>query len=279
MRGSARQIAMTAPIRLAIHGASGRVGQLLLGELRQDPRFVVIAALVRAASALCGTPVDGSPLRYQSEWPIFSEPIFSEPDFSGPGSIGPVLSASEPFDLIIDFSLPEALDQVLLAAQRSGAALVSGTTGLTPQQQHQLSEFAQRGRVLWASNFSLGAAVLAELSTQARRLLPAQFDAAVLEAHHKQKLDAPSGTALSLGKALSAVDGINPEYASVRAGRIVGEHTEYLAGPYERLELTHRADDRRVFAYGALAAGAWLVGQPPGQYTVRDWLFSGVTRQ
>jgi 4-hydroxy-tetrahydrodipicolinate reductase len=151
-----------------------------------------------------------------------------------------------------------------------GAALVSGTTGLSEQQRDNLQTASKQIPVLWASNFSLGVAVLAELVERASAALPG-WDCDVIEAHHTQKKDAPSGTALTLGQAAGSA-GAPVHYASLRAGDIVGEHTVQFTGLGERLELVHRAGNRDIFARGALHAAVRLVGKPPGTYRVRDLL-------
>lgn len=174
------------------------------------------------------------------------------------------------FDAAIDFSLPEGFEPVLALCVARGAAFVSGTTGLSEPQRAALAAAAERIPVLWASNFSLGVAVLDELVERAAEALPG-WDCDIVESHHNQKKDAPSGTALSLGEA-AARGGAQPRYASLRAGDIVGEHLVQFAGTGERIELVHRATSREIFARGALHAASRLAGRPPGQYRVRDVL-------
>lgn len=238
------------PLNLVIHGAAGRVGRLLLEAVEGDARFHGVTALVRAGSPLLSAPAwPGSGLHFSDQWP-------------------------ERVDVVIDFSLPSALPELVDAVRARGAALVSGTTGLADADLLRLHDLATAVPVLWASNFSLGALVLAELAAQARRWLPVAFEAAIFEAHHSAKRDAPSGTALSLAQAVAnAAPAVPaPVSSSLRAGRIVGDHTVYFAGPAERLELTHRAQDRSVFARGALEAAAWLAGRPAGWYPLRAML-------
>jgi 4-hydroxy-tetrahydrodipicolinate reductase len=240
---------MNEPVRVLIHGASGRMGRALLRLAAADPRVVVVAAVSRSGEA----PDD---VRGDVPWLPAAR-----------------LAQAPPFDAAIDFSLPDAFDAVLAACLARGAALASGTTGLAPTQQAAIDAAAQRIPVAWAANFSLGIAVLAELVHQAALALPA-WDADVLEAHHVHKKDAPSGTALMLGRAVAAGRGGEPHYASVRAGDIVGEHTVQLSGPGERLELVHRATDRDVFARGALEVAVRLHDRPPGRHALGDLLFS-----
>lgn len=174
------------------------------------------------------------------------------------------------FDVAVDFSLPEAFDAVLAACVARKAGFVSGTTGLYDAQRIALEEAARVVPVLWASNFSLGVAVLADAVARAAGALPG-WDCHIVEAHHAGKRDAPSGTALSLGEA-AADGGATPRYASLRAGDIVGEHTVQFTGIGERLEFVHRATSRDVFARGALHAAAWLAGRAPGRYRMADLL-------
>lgn len=174
------------------------------------------------------------------------------------------------FDVAVDFSLPEAFDAILALCLERGAALVSGTTGLADAQRAAIAAAAARIPLLWASNFSLGVTVLHELVERAARALP-HWDCDIIEVHHARKVDAPSGTALTLGAA-AETGGAAPRYASLRAGDVVGEHTVQFAGHGERVELVHRATSRDVFARGALHAAARLRGRGPGQYRLADLL-------
>jgi 4-hydroxy-tetrahydrodipicolinate reductase len=236
---------MDAPIRLLIHGASGRMGQALLGLCAEAPeRFGVVGAVSRKPQQRV---VDGVPQFGAAE-----------------------LNGVPAFDVAIDFSLPEAFDAVLATCVARKAGFVSGTTGLSEAQRIALEEAGRVVPALWASNFSLGVAVLADAVARASRALPG-WDCDIVEAHHAGKRDAPSGTALSLGEA-AAEGGMSPRYASLRAGDIVGEHTVQFSGMGERLEFIHRATSRDVFARGALHAAQWLAGRVPGQYRMADLL-------
>ncbi|MDB6164824.1 MAG: dihydrodipicolinate reductase, partial [Xanthomonadaceae bacterium] len=221
-----------------------RMGQAVLRLAAADPRVRVVAAV----SEKVGQRV------------IQGVPQFNASELQG----------ATAFDVAIDFSASSAFDAILAACVRSGAALVSGTTGLDPGQQARLATAGERIPVLWASNFSLGVAVLTALVDQAARALPG-WDCDIVEVHHKGKQDAPSGTALSLGKAAEH-GGARPRYASLRAGDIVGEHTVQFTTNGERIELVHRAFDRDVFARGALQAAQWLTGRRPGVYSLADIL-------
>ncbi len=190
-----------------------------------------------------------------------------------------------PADLVIDFSSPDALPHVAAYVRRTGAALVLGTTGLDEEQLAEVRRLSGRSRVVQAANFSLGVAVLRRLASEAARALPG-FDVEIVETHHAQKADAPSGTAQVL---LAAVDpdgrsdvvygrqgrvGPRPPREvgvhSLRGGTVAGTHTLYFLGDGEELELTHRATSRSVFAVGALAAARELLRRGPGLYTFDD---------
>lgn len=174
------------------------------------------------------------------------------------------------FDVAIDFSLPEGFDPVLALCVERKAALVSGTTGISSAQLDALAAAAATIPLVWATNFSLGVAIMAELVERAAAALQG-WDVDVVESHHVHKKDAPSGTALTLGQAAGSA-GAQVHYASLRAGDIVGEHTVQFAGLGERIELTHRATHRDIFARGALHVAGRVRGRTPGAYRVRDLL-------
>ena len=240
---------MSDPLRLAINGANGRMGQALQRLLQNDARFDLTA---RISSS--------------EDW-----------------------NRSPKLDVVIDFSSPDGFDAALAHCATHRVAFVSGTTGLGEKQCGAMGEAANTIPVLHAANFSLGIAVLSRVLRDAAASLP-EWDLEILEAHHARKADAPSGTALSLGRTAAAARGqdfnkiallsregqvgVRPAgaigFASIRAGDIVGEHTAILATAGERLELSHRATDRAIFARGALAAAAWLVGRAPGAYAIED---------
>ncbi|WP_423162813.1 4-hydroxy-tetrahydrodipicolinate reductase [Stenotrophomonas maltophilia] len=234
------------PLRLLIHGASGRMGQALLRLAAEHPETLQIVAAV-TGRAPTQRVVDGVPFFGASELP--GAPVF---------------------DVAIDFSLPEGFDPMLALCVERGAGLVSGTTGISSTQRQALEAAAASIPLVWASNFSLGVAVLDELVERAAQAL-AGWDCDIVESHHTQKKDAPSGTALTLGAAAQR-GGAEPHYASLRAGDIVGEHLVQFTGPGERIELVHRATNRDIFARGALFAARQLQGRAPGSYRVRDLL-------
>ncbi|BDU22006.1 4-hydroxy-tetrahydrodipicolinate reductase [Dyella sp. GSA-30] len=249
---------MPSPIRLAVNGATGRMGQALLGLLRDDKRFELCAAISSERHA--GKPVfpGNEALSYTTAWP-------------------------ENLDVVIDFSGPEGLVAALDYCEANKVALVTGTTGIDDALAQRLN--AAPIAHLRATNFSLGVAVLTRLLRQASAALR-DWDLEIVEAHHNRKEDAPSGTALSLGKAAAQARGTTLEqdavytregrpgprksgtigFAVVRGGDIVGEHSAMLIGQGERVELGHRATDRSIFARGAIEAAHWLAGKPDGAY-------------
>ena len=195
-------------------------------------------------------------------------------------------------NVVIDFSAPEATAGVLRAAAEANVACVVGTTGLTDDAKAALDEAAARVPVVAAPNMSAGVQVLGHLLREAIRLLGPGFDIEIIEAHHRQKVDAPSGTAVRLAEIAAQATNVATNEAlrhgrqgapgartaheigvhAVRGGDIVGDHTVLLAGDGERVELVHRASSRLVFASGALRAARWVVGKPAGRYSMSDVL-------
>ena len=192
-------------------------------------------------------------------------------------------------DVLVDFSSPDGLRGSLDQAVSAGIPILVGTTGLTEGHNDLISEAAEVVPVLVAPNTSLGVALLAELVELAAQALgPDDWDVEIVEAHHRKKKDAPSGTALYLGKAVETGRGFNAEeeigrcgtglertsgligYAAVRGGTVAGDHDVLFLGPDERVILSHRAENRSIFARGALAAVRFLHGRPPGLYSMRD---------
>ena len=236
---------MDARLRVLVHGATGRMGQALLRLCAEEPgRFDVVGAVSQRPTQRV---IDGVPQFAAAE-----------------------LNGVPAFDVAIDFSLADAFDRILALCVARKAALVSGTTGLSEAQHAALADAGAKIPVAWASNFSLGVAVLHDLVARAARRLPG-WSCDIVESHHVRKQDAPSGTALMLGKAAQEA-GAEPRYASIRAGDIVGEHLVQFTGMGERLELAHRAGNRDIFARGALHVATRLVGREPGLYGVSDLL-------
>jgi len=196
-------------------------------------------------------------------------------------------------DVIIDFSSAATVQRYAAALSQSGCAWVLGTTGLSSQDQQAVTAASQKIPILQAANFSPGVNLILAIAEQlAAALPPESYDAEILEMHHRQKIDSPSGTALALGRAVAAARHQNPDenfvtsraghtgprqpgqigFATLRGGQIVGSHTLLLTAATEQITLTHHAFDRAIFAKGALRAALWLHGKPAGLYGMRDVL-------
>jgi 4-hydroxy-tetrahydrodipicolinate reductase len=246
--------------RIGILGAAGRMGR----------------AVTRAATAADDTVAGGIDLNGAVDGPF-----------------GNAADLAANCDVLIDFSAPAALPAHLAAAQAAGTPIVIGMTGLQPEDHASIDAAARRIAVLQSANMSLGVTLLMQLVREAAARLGPEWDIEVLEMHHRHKVDAPSGTALLLARAaaegrgstlqeLSRFNriGFDPHprengtigYASLRGGSVAGDHMVVFAGENERIELGHRAENRRIFAQGAVKAARWLVGQPAGRYAMLDIL-------
>ena len=210
----------------------------------------------------------------------------------GAGRADPVGDLADASDALVDFSAPGALKDNLHAAIGAGIPILIGTTGLNEAHQRAIEEAARVVPVLQTGNTSLGVTLLSALVAQAAARLGTDWDIEVLEMHHRRKVDAPSGTALLLGEAAAAARGIDLArhtesgrhghtgqrgegaigFAALRGGTVPGEHSVIFAGEDERITLSHSAQDRSIFARGAVAGAAWLIGKAPGRYTMEDVL-------
>jgi 4-hydroxy-tetrahydrodipicolinate reductase len=175
-------------------------------------------------------------------------------------------------DVAIDFSNAGAIEEICRIALQHRKALVIGTTGHSPEQRRLIEKSAESLAIVFASNFSVGVNALFALTRRAAEILGSEFAPEITETHHKMKKDAPSGTAKTLGEILTEALEIEIPIESIREGDVVGEHTVSFVGPGERLELTHRAGSREIFARGALRAAQWIVGKPPRLYSMQDVL-------
>jgi 4-hydroxy-tetrahydrodipicolinate reductase len=174
-------------------------------------------------------------------------------------------------DILVDFSAPAALQASLDRAVSANVPILIGTTGLDDLASKRIDDAATQVAVLRAANTSLGVALLAELVERAAKALGPNWDIQIAETHHRNKVDAPSGTALMLGAAAERGRGAGAVgYASLRGGTVAGDHDVMFLGPEERLILSHRAESRMIFARGALAGARFLVGKPAGLYSMRD---------
>jgi 4-hydroxy-tetrahydrodipicolinate reductase len=222
-------------VRVLLVGAAGRMGKTIVDLAKDDPKIDIIARCD------LGDSID---------------------------------SAMKNCDVVIDFSHANAIDEICRVALHHHKSLVIGTTGHSREQRGMIEHAAQSLPIVFASNFSVGVNVLFWLTRKAGEVLGRDFDAEIVETHHTMKKDAPSGTAKTLGEVLKAAQKIENEIPiqSIREGDVVGEHTVIFSGPGERLELTHRAASREIFARGTLRAAEWIINQPPGLYTMQDVL-------
>jgi len=262
-------------MRVAIAGASGRMGRALIEGVLQDRALVLAAALEVPGHEALGKDAGefaGSPC--------------------GVKLTEDINAAVAAADVVIDFTRPAGALAHLEACVRHGKRMVLGTTGFTDAQRSSIADSARRISVVMAPNFAVGVNVLFRLAGEAARILGEGYDIEIVEAHHRHKVDAPSGTALELGRVVAAAlgrdlnqvavhgregdTGERPRNAigfhALRGGDIVGEHTVIYAGAGERVELTIRSQSRMTYAAGALRAAKWLEGRPPGLYGMADVL-------
>lgn len=244
-------------IDLIVHGATGRMGRRIVDLARADTRFRIVAT----ASSTGLQTVD-----HTAETPR-ATPRQTAQNAQNNANMPP--SAH----LVIDFTTGAGALAAIDLARAAGAALLTGSTGLAQPTVAALRNFSRERPALAAPNTSRGVAVVARLAAMTAAL-GSDFDAAIIETHHSGKKDAPSGTALRLAEAMRDAGIRLPDHriAAVRIGQVVGEHIIRLEGPHESIEIVHRAHSRDLFAAGALSAGAWLVTQPPGWYTMEDVL-------
>ena len=263
-------------IGIGITGATGRMGRALVAAVLAEPRARLSAACVRPGSPEAGAPV-----------------LDAAGETTGVSLTedGPAVFAAS--DVVIDFSVPDVTAMFATLAAESGTPLVVGTTGLEAQEHAALKRASAQAAILQAANFSLGIHLLGRLVREAAAALGEDFDIEILEMHHRHKRDAPSGTARMLGHAAAKGRGLpadaadtaaaRPDRAGPRArgslgfsvlrgGDVAGEHTVIFAGEQERLELTHRATSRAIFARGAVAGALWLAKQPAGLYALDDMM-------
>lgn len=263
--------------RIAVMGAAGRMGKTLIDAVQQrSPVCGLTAAIVRPGSSLVGADAG---------------------ELVSLGRIGVPLSASledvaDEFDVLIDFTLPDVMLGNLAFCRQAGKAMVIGTTGLNAAQKQLLVDAAKDIPVVFASNFSVGVNLSFKLLDIAARVMGDDADIEIIEAHHRHKVDAPSGTAMRMGEVIADALGRDLQkvavygreghtgarehetigFATVRGGDVVGDHTVLFAAEGERLEITHKASSRMTFAKGAVRAAQWLDGREPGLYDMQDVL-------
>lgn len=263
-------------MRLIVAGAGGRMGRTLVKAISETPELLLAGA----------TENEGSPLLGQDSGVLAGLPpnrVLVTSD------VRPLTMAA---DAILDFTVPAATVKLAALAAETHLAHIIGTTGMSPADDARVAEAAKKTAIMKSGNMSLGVNLLAVLTRKVAQALDDEFDIEIIEMHHNRKVDAPSGTALLLGEAAAAGRKIdlkshsergrdghpgarkrgNIGFASLRGGTVAGDHTVIFAGFDERIELTHKATDRMIFARGALKAAKWLQGRPPGLYSMLDVL-------
>ena len=265
-----------ADMRLVVTGAAGRMGRMLVQTIQETPGAKLVGALERE-----GSPVLGQDAGLVAQCGAAGVEISADP-----------LKALLDADGVIDFSSPGATIEFAGLAAQARIAHIIGTTGLSDSDLQRLGAAARHAPIVRSGNMSLGVNLLALLTRRVARALGEDFDIEIVEMHHRMKVDAPSGTALLLGEAAAEGRGINLGdrsargrdgitgarnsgdigFASLRGGSVIGDHSVIFAGDGERIELTHRAEDRAVFARGAIKAALWAHGRKPGLYSMADVL-------
>ncbi|MDB5364513.1 MAG: dapB [Rhodospirillales bacterium] len=263
-------------IRIAVLGAGGRMGRALIRTIEATEGAVLVGACDRAGGEAIGQDAG----------------TLAGARATGVKIVADLRNAFAEADVAIDFTAPDALAAHVAGARETKAALVIGTTGLQAEHETALKQFAEQHAVVRSANYSVGVTVLRALVRRAASILGPDYDAEIVEMHHRMKVDAPSGTALALGRAVADGRGVDLEkawvkqrdghtgaresgtigFATLRGGDLAGDHTVYFAGPGERLELGHRATSRDVFATGAVRAALWTVNKKPGLYDMDDVL-------
>jgi 4-hydroxy-tetrahydrodipicolinate reductase len=224
-----------SPVRALLVGAAGRMGRTIVALAKNDPKIEIAAQCDRG------------------------------------DAIEPAMAKS---NVTIDFSHADAIDEICRASREHRQPLVIGTTGHSPAQRQKIERAAKEIPVVFAANFSVGVNALFALAHKAAELLGNEFEIEIVETHHRMKKDAPSGTAKAIAETLRRAREIDSEIPiqSIREGDVVGEHSIIFNGPGERVELTHCAASREIFAGGALRAAQWIVGRSPGLYTMQNVL-------
>jgi 4-hydroxy-tetrahydrodipicolinate reductase len=263
-----------ADMRLIVAGAGGRMGRTLIKAIAETKGLVLAGAVEAPGSALMGQDAG----------------VLAGLPANGIALTADVKSLMAVADGIIDFTVPKA--SVALAAFTAGKVHIVGTTGHSAGDETVIKQSAEQAVVVKSGNFSMGVNLIAALTKRVAKTLDDSFDIEIVEMHHNKKIDAPSGTALMFGRAAAEGRGIDLAshsargrdgetgarklgdigFASLRGGSVVGEHSVIFAGPAERIELIHRAEDRMIFARGALHAAVWARSQRPGLYSMADVL-------
>jgi len=263
-------------MKIGVTGISGKMGRAIANLVQQDDIAQLSAALTRESSALAGQDL-GEFLGY---------------DESGVKITSDINEFLSGCDAVIDFTSPSNSLNIAKKCAELKKVLVCGTTGFSDEEKLEFSDNSKETVIIWSSNMSLGVNLLMNLSEEVSKILRDDFDVEIVEMHHRHKMDAPSGTALSLGAAVAAGRNINLQehanmarvgkdakrikgeigFATLRGGDVIGDHSVIFAGEGERIELTHKASNREVFAKGAIRAAIWGSVKDPGFYSMRDVL-------
>ena len=247
---------MANPLKIVIAGCSGRMGHALLEAVFADADLVLHGALDRAGNPQLGRDAG-------EQFGIVSGVKLSDD----------VNAALKNADVLVDFTRPEASMAYLAACQQHGVKMIIGTTGFSADQKLAIELAAKQTAIVFAPNMSVGVTLLINLVQAAAKVLHSGYDIEILEAHHRHKVDAPSGTALRLGEGVTGErDPSTIGFATVRGGDVVGDHTVLFAGTGERVELTHKASSRATFALGALRAAKFLSSKAHGVFDMQDVL-------
>ncbi len=246
-------------IKLVISGCNGKMGKVVSSVAQAQSDMEIVGGFDINTESVMGCKVYENPCDYKGE-----------------------------ADVVIDFSHPDNLSGLLEYAKKMGTPLVIATTGLSEEQKNEMKKAAEHVPIFFSANMSFGVKLLIELAQKATKVLADQFDIEIIEKHHNQKIDAPSGTALAIADSINDVLTERKEYIydrhavrkkrskneigihAVRGGTIVGEHEVIFAGKDEVIELKHQAMSKEIFAVGAVAAAKYLIGKAPGMYSMRD---------
>ena len=266
--------------RVSVHGAAGRMGRSIVRALVDDKGATLVSAIERGSHSALGQDAGV---------------LAGLPEPLGIALTSSLEAALERAEVVIDFSLPDAATSLFAACAQRRVGAVVGTTGLDAPARAALENLCKVAPVVVAPNYSVGVNVLWALAAQAVRLLGPEYDIEIVEMHHRHKVDAPSGTAVRLTEVVAQARGVDASRSvrpgrtgqtgartqeeigvhALRGGDVIGDHMLVLAGPGERIELTHRAQSREIFALGAVKAAHFVVGKPPGLYEMTDVL--GIT--
>ncbi len=264
------------PIKIGVIGAGGRMGRMLIEAVQDNPKTTLSAAIERQGSSLVGTDAGELAAIGRLNVPVVDD----------------LRAVIDEIDVLIDFSLPDATEQNMQICAEHNVAMVIGTTGFSPEQEQVLSDASKHIAIVYAGNYSTGVNLSLKLLGMAAKAFGNDADVEIIEAHHKHKIDAPSGTAYMMAEAVAKARGQDLKEVAiygregqtgaretgtigihaVRGGEIIGDHTVMFIADGEVVEITHRARARMTFAAGAVRAATWITEQGRGQYNMQDVL-------